>query len=134
MQELSEKVDLSKKVLGVDINSPIFQSMLNKLNYQIVEVIKKVYDKEFESGDISLKITLKVPTCIEEFPAVNEFNEPVTKEYKYRSLYFKNDITTTLKKVDKTSGEYKSIKELKEDNGEFIEVPIENPQVSLFDR
>lgn len=134
MQELSEKVDISKKVLGVDINSPIFQAMFNELNLQMVEVIKKVYDKKFESGDITLKITLKVPTRIKEFPGVNEIGEDVVKEYKYRSLYFKNDITTTLKKVDKTSSEYYGEKELKKDDDGFKEIPTENPQVSLFDR
>lgn len=134
MQELSEKVDLSKRVLGVDINSPIFANVLGELNAQIVEVIKKVYDGEFASGDISLKFTLSIPSYIKEFPAVNEVGEDIVKEYKYKALHFKHDITTTLKKVGKTKGEYYGEKELKQnDDGEFVEVPVTNPQIGLFD-
>lgn len=127
-------MDLSKKVLGVDINSPIFEYVLSELNEQLVEVIKKVYDGEFESGDISLKFTLSVPSYIKEFPAVNEVGEDVVKEYKYKALHFKHDITTTLKKVGKTKGEYYGEKELKQnDDGEFVEVPLKDPQIGIFD-
>lgn len=72
MEKIDEKVDLSKKVLDVNIDSPVFRPVLKSVNEQIIEVIKKVHNEEFESGDMALKLTLKVPKDIKEFPAENE--------------------------------------------------------------
>lgn len=134
MRKVSEREDLSRKVLEVDIDSPVFQSMLDKLNEQMIEVIKKVYNEEFESGDISLKLTLSVPLLTKRFPVENEIGEPIVKTYEYKALQFKHNITTTLKKVDKEDGSYYGEKELqKDDYGNFIEKPIEDPQLSMFE-
>lgn len=137
MIQISEKEDLSRAVLGVDLNSPIFESMRVELNEQIKKVLLKAYNGEFASGDISLKVTLSVPTQFKDFPVENKIpgEPPTMKSYKYKALQFKSNITTTLKKVDKIDDSYCGEKELKKDeDGEFIEVPIENPQVSMFDR
>ncbi|WP_085829376.1 hypothetical protein [Clostridium massiliodielmoense] len=134
MQEIRERKDLSKQVLAVDITSPIFQSMVDTLNEKIIDVIKNVYNEEFESGDISLKITLSVPETIKEVPTDNGLGELVVKSYKYKALQFKHNITSTLKKVDKDEDYYYGEKELKEDDeGNFIEQPIRNPQMCIDD-
>ncbi|WP_234121162.1 hypothetical protein [Clostridium hydrogenum] len=136
MRQISEREDLSRAVLNVDLNSPIFKPMLEELNVAMIEVLKKAYNGEFESGDISLKITLAVPTVTKKFPVEgSELGEhPVVKTYEYKALNFKHNITKTLKKVDKVDGEYFGEKELKKDDtGDFVEVPIENPQISIFD-
>ena len=135
MKKVNEKVDLSKKVLAVNIDSPVFQPVIDSLNEQIIEVIKKVYNGEFESGDIALKIKLSTPTEYKQFPAENDIGEPTVEEYKYKALQFNHSITTTLKKVDKENGRYWGEKELKKDDfGNFIEAPIEDPQLSMFDK
>lgn len=109
--------------------------MLDDMDKQIIKVVKKVYDEEFESGDISLKITVKVPKRIKEFPSENEDGEPTTQLYEYKALDFDHNITTTLKKVDKTTGHYYGNKELKiDDEGNFVEKPIKDPQISIFDK
>ncbi|APQ72855.1 hypothetical protein RSJ22_12235 [Clostridium botulinum] len=134
MQEIKEIKDLSKQVLAVDIESPIFKNMMDTLNGKIIEVIKNVYNEEFESGDIALKMTLSVPKTIKEIPAQNEFGDPIVKTIKYKALQFKHNITSTLKKVDKDEDYYYGDKELKKDEeGNFIEEPIQNPQVTMFD-
>ena len=134
MKKIDERVDLSKKVLNVDLDSPVFRPMIDILNEQIIGVIKKVYNEEFESGDISLKVTLSVPIMTKRFPVENRFGEPVVQSYEYKALQFKHNITTTLKKVDKEDGSYYGDKELKEDDdGNFVETPIEDPQMSIFD-
>ncbi|MBV4446646.1 hypothetical protein KM799_08525 [Clostridium tyrobutyricum] len=135
MKKINEKVNFSKQVLGVNIDSPIFQDMINDLNKQIVNVVKQVYDEKFESGDIALKLTLSVPTLTKRFPAENDMGEPTVEKYEYKALQFDHKITTTLKKVDKEDGEYFGEKELKKDDlGNFIESPIEDPQLSMFDK
>ena len=135
MKEISENVDLSKEVLNVNIDSPVFKPILDNLNEKIIEVVKKVYNEEFESGDISLKLTLTVPIETKRFPVETLPGEhPTVKTYEYKALQFEHDITTTFKKVDKEKGKYWGDKELKEDDGKFIKVPIEDPQVSMFDK
>lgn len=134
MKEISENVDLSREVLNVDIDSPVFKPMLDNLNGKIIETVKKVYNEEFESGDISLKITLTVPTETKKFPVETLPGEhPTVKTYQYKVLQFKHNITSTLKKVDKDEGNYWGDKELKEDDGKLIEVPVEDPQIGMFD-
>jgi len=137
MIKIGEREDLSKAILNVDLNSPIFDSMREELNEQIKNVLAKAYNGEFASGDISLKLTLSIPIKYKDFPVESNIpgEPPVIKSYKYKALQFKHNITTTLKKVDKIDGEYRSNKELKkDDDGKFIEVPIEDPQVSMFDK
>lgn len=135
MRKVDEREDLSRKVLEVDISSPIFEKVLKQFNYQIIEVIKKVYNKEFESGDITLKLTLEVPSRFKEFPVQDVISEqPTVKVYEYKALSFNHSINTTLKKVDKISGSYYGEKELeKDDEGNFIEKPIEDPQLNMFE-
>ncbi|URZ06456.1 hypothetical protein [Clostridium felsineum] len=135
MVQIGEKEDLSRAVLNVDLNSPIFKTMIRKLNDQIKKVLIKVYNEEFESGDISLKLTLTVPTQYKDFPVESNIpgEPPTMKTYEYKALQFKSNITTTLKKTNKIDNEYRSEKELKNNDGEFVEVPIEDPQISLFD-
>ena len=60
MIKIDEKVDLSRKALEIDIESPIFNSMLHDLNLEIKRVIEKVYNEEFENGEISLKLKLDI--------------------------------------------------------------------------
>lgn len=133
MEKVKENIDLSRKVLDVSIDSPVFQPMLENLNEKIIEVIKQVYSEDFESGDITLKLTLKTPETVKEFPSENEDGEPTTKLYQYKALQFEHKISTTLKRVDKDEGRYYGEKELKEEDGHFIEISVEEPQISIFD-
>jgi hypothetical protein len=133
MRKLYEKEDLSRKVLEVNIDSPVFQPILDKFNEQIIEVIRQVYNEEFESGDVTLKLTLSVPKLTKRFPVDEGFNNPKYESYEYKALRFKHNVTTTLKKVDKDDGSYYGEKELeKDDEGNFIEKPIEDPQLNMF--
>ena len=133
MEKVSEKVDLSKKVLEVDINSPIFNSMLHDLNKEIKRVIDKVYDQEFEAGEITLKLSLAIPESYKEFPRENGSGEVVNETYFYRRPYFEHKVTSTLKKQYKQEGFYTEEKEIKFEDGQYIVVPLTEPQISMFD-
>ncbi|ERI94206.1 hypothetical protein HMPREF1982_01218 [Clostridiales bacterium oral taxon 876 str. F0540] len=61
MYKIGEKVDLSKKVLEIDIESEVFNCLKQDLNKEIQRCIKKVYNQEFESGEISVKLAIKIP-------------------------------------------------------------------------
>lgn len=135
MFKISENVDLSKKVLDIDIESPVFSEMLNNLNEEIQRTIKKVYDKEFESGEISLKLTIEIPKAFKTFPKTNEFGEIVNETYSFRAPKFDHKITTTLKKQFKQEGSYAEEREVQFEGGKFVVAPVKlkDPQMSIED-
>ena len=134
MIKIDEKVDLSNKILEIDIESPIFNTMLHDLNLEIKRVIDKVFDEEFEIGEISLKLKLSIVDEYKEYPKENEFGELINQTYKYRKPYFEHQVSTTLKKQYKQEGVYTEEKEVKFEDGQYYVVPIIEPQTSLFDR
>ncbi len=133
MIKIDEKIDLSKKVLEIDIESPIFNTMLHDLNLEIKRVIEKVYDEEFETGEISLKLKLNIKDEYKEYPKVDHFGDVINETYKYRKPYFEHQVSTTLKKQYKQEGVYTEEKEVKFEDGQYIVAPIMDPQISLFD-
>lgn len=133
MIKIDEKLDLSKKILEIDIESPIFNSMLHDLNLEIKRVIEKVYDEEFETGEISMKLKLNIKDEYKEYPKENAFGELFNETYKYRRPYFEHQVSTTLKKQYKQEGVYTEEKEVKFEDGQYYVVPILEPQTSLFD-
>ena len=133
MIKIDEKLDLSKRILEIDIESPIFNSMLHDLNLEIKRVIEKVYDEEFETGEISLKLKLNIKNEYKEYPKENDFGELFNETYKYRKPYFEHQVSTTLKKQYKQEGVYTEEKEVKFEDGQYYVVPILEPQTSLFD-
>lgn len=132
-KKIYEEVDISKKVLKIDIESPVFNAMLNDTNKEIQRCIKKVYDEEFESGEITIKLNISIPETFKTIPKVDEFGELINETYKYRRPVFKHNITSTLKKQFKQEGIYTEEKDVKYEDGEFIVVPIKDPQISIDD-
>lgn len=134
MFKVDEKVDLSRKVLDINVESPIFNEMLDNLNVEVARCIKKVYDKEFSSGEISLKLTIEIPETYKEFPKVTEYGEVIQELYKYRRPNFKHQVTTTLKKQFKQEGTYSEEREVQlDDSGNFVAIPLKSSQVTMFD-
>jgi len=123
-----------KKPENIGIDSEPFEEMLDELDERIKVVLDEIYDgKDFQSGDIALKITLGVDDKTKDYPVLKQ-GQVITKQYKYKGLEVKHNITTTLKKTDKASGEYSSEKELvKNGKGEYVEVPVKNSQMGMFD-
>ncbi|EPY6430841.1 hypothetical protein [Clostridium sporogenes] len=133
MQKVNERIDLSKKVLDIDIESPVFYAMLNDVNKEVQRCIKKVYDEEFESGEISLKLNISIPEAFKVIPKTNEFGELINETYKYRKPVFEHKITSTLKKQFKQEGIYEEERDVKFEDGKFIAVPIKDLQISIED-
>lgn len=133
MIKIDEKIDLSKKVLEIDIKSPIFNAMLHDLNLEIKRAIEKVYDEEFEVGEISLKLKLNINDEYKEYPKENEFGELVNEMYRYKKPYFEHSISTTFKKQFKQEGLYTEEKEVKCIDGEYLVVPLKDPQLNMFE-
>ena len=133
MKKINEIVDLSKQVLEIDIESPVFNCMLHDLNREVQRVVDKVYKEEFEVGEITVKLTLTIPDSYKEYPKVNEFGEDVFETYKYKKPYFEHKVSTTLKKQFKQEGIYSEEREVRFEDGKYVAVPIESPQVTMFE-
>ena len=133
MIKIDEKRDLSKMVLDIDINSPIFAGMLDDLNKEIQRVIQNVYEGKFASGEISLKLDLKIVSGFEEMPKVDEYGEMITETYKYKKPDFEHKITSTLKQQYKQEGSYSEKNEVvwDEKDKKFIVKPIRKPQLEF---
>ena len=133
MIKIDEKIDLSRIALAIDITSPVFYAMLKDLDKEIQRCIKKVYDEEFESGEITLKLNVEIPNAFETIPEQNEFGEMVNKTFKYRQPYFEHKVTTSLKKQFKQEGFYKEKRDIQLKDGKFIAIPIKDAQMHIDD-
>lgn len=133
MHKIDEKIDLSKKVLEIDIESAIFKGMLTDVNNEVLRCIRDVFDQKFEAGEITLKLNISLPTAYEEFPSVDEYGEEVVKSYKYRKPLFEHKVTTVLKKQYKTDGGYTDKRDIQFLDGKFVAVPIKEAQMSIDD-
>lgn len=131
MKKISEKIDLSKMVLDIDIDSPVFEDMLDDVNEEIQRCIQKVYDGDFEAGEISLKLTIELPDALKEIPKVNEYGEIINELYKYKKPRFEHKITTTMKKQFKQEGIFTGEREVEFVDGKFITIPIEEQQMKM---
>lgn len=133
MQKVSEKVDLSNKVLELDIYSPIFKIMLHDLNLEMKRAIDKVFERDFEGGEITLKLKIEIPDGYKEYPKTDRYGNTTTERYVYRRPRFEHTVTTTLKKQYKQEGVYAEERDIKFVDGQYIACPIQDPQMSVFD-
>lgn len=133
MRKINEELDLSRETLEIDIDSPVFEGMLKDLNKEIQRAILKVYDREFEVGEISLKLSLEIPEGFETIPKANKYGEVINETYKYRKPIFKHNLTTTFKKTFKNDGGYTDKRDVQLIDGKFVAVPITQPQMSIYD-
>ena len=133
MYKIDEKLDLSKKVLDIDINSEVFSGMLQDVNAEILSCITDVFDEKFEAGEITLKLNICLPDEYEGFPTVDEYGEEIIKTFKYRKPVFEHKVTTTLKKQYKRDGGYSDKRDVQFKDGKFVAVPIKEAQMSIED-
>lgn len=131
MIKVDEKIDFSKKVLDISIESEIFKGMLKDIDSEIQRCIKHVYDEKFESGEITLKLTIELPHSHENFPVIDENGEATVKTYKYRKPVFGHKVTSILKKQYKKDGGYSDKRDIQFQNGRFVAVPIKEAQVNM---
>lgn len=133
MIKINEKLDISKQVLTIDIQSPVFASMLSDLNGEIQRGIEKVFNNDFACCEISLKLNLEIPKAFKTIPKENEFGELVNETYTYRQPDFEHKITCTLKKQYKQEGVFTGEREVIFVDGEFVASPLKQEQMSIED-
>ena len=122
-----------ENILEININSSIFESMLTDLDKEIKRVVEKIYNEEFESGEITLKLNLSQIEDHKEYPKKDELGFEESEIYWYKKPYFKHSVSTSLKKQYKQQGELIPDAEIKLIDEQYLLVPVREPQLSLLD-
>jgi len=135
MRKISELLDLSKSVLDIDIESPVFNGLLNDLDKEIQRVVQSVYNGDFASGEISLKLELKIRDAYKEIPSEDIHGNVINEKYEYKKPNFEHKITSTLKKQYNQKGCYDENKEVVWDdiNKKYIVQPLMDPQIKFYE-
>lgn len=104
---------LERQSESIDLQSEMFKGMLQNLNIAIHEVVKQVYLEDFESGDVTLKLTIDIVNMSKLIPKYDIFSGEVIQDtYHFRKPSIKHTVTTTLQKKEKFDGGYNADKEL----------------------
>lgn len=133
MIKVNEDVDLSKQVLEINIDSPVFNCLRQDIDKEIQRVIRNVYDEKFEAGEISIKLNLEITDDYQNIQRKDEEGNAFNDTFKYRKPNFEHKITTTLKKRYKQEGVFTGKREVVFQNGEFVTIPLIDPQMSIDD-
>jgi predicted DNA-binding protein YlxM (UPF0122 family) len=131
--KINENKDLSKQVLEINIDSPIFNCLRQDLNEEIQRCISQVYDEKFSAGEISIKLTIELLNSYQNIPREDEYGETMQDTFLYRKPNFEHKITTTLKKRYKQEGSFTDEREVIFEDGEYKAIPLKDPQVSIED-
>ena len=121
------------KIPNINFESEIFNVARAALDTAILRVLDKCYTGEFESGDVSLKLTIGIADDHIELPAENELGELGSAVYEYRRPSFRSTVATTLKKTSKREDVIFIDGEIKEIDGDFALVELPKAQVELQD-
>ena len=78
----------------LDLSNPIFFEMMNSLNMNIIEVMKEVYDGNFEEGEVNLKLQIDIENV----------TSPIYPHEEYKKPNFDYKVSRSLKKNESNSG------------------------------
>lgn len=108
---------INREELEISLESPIFEGMVEEANETIQEVVEQLLKGGFEKGHVLISFDLSL--------IVNEHNN----ELKAPKLDYK--VNSSCKKEVKKKGSNTSTNTIRESDGVYVEVPVENPQQSL---
>ena len=105
----------------LDLSSETFKDLMMNLNVNVWNVLKRVHDGDFESGEVTLKLNISM---------VSKKEYEDSEEY-YKSPNFDYKISRTLKQSETISSAVaKNLKLVIEDDKFMLQKPLK-PQVDL---
>lgn len=100
--------------------------------YKFTECLSKVYDDEFEGGEITAKIKISMPEFEDPQQVIDSFGESTTMMRKYKSPSIEHKISLQLKQKSESTGEVVLREhEIKEIDGNYVAVPLVKAQMSM---
>lgn len=118
----------------INVDSPLFKESINLLDSEIKRIIEKIYNDEFKSGEVTLKLNISLVEDFKEFPIVDEFGFNDNKIVYFNKPVIEHSVSTTLKKQFKEKGFVSTDSEIKKmDEGHFILVPVKDPQLDMLE-
>ena len=117
----------------INVNSPLFKEALNILDNEIKRIIEKVYNDEFKSGEVTLKLNIGLVEDSKEFPVQDELGFNDNKVVYFNRPVIEHNVSSTLKKQYREKGSISLASEIKKtDEGSFVLVPVEDPQLNMI--
>lgn len=117
----------------VNIDNPLFDEALNLLDKEIKRIIEKLYNDEFKSGEVTLKLNISLIEDFKEFPVADDLGFKDNKIVYFNKPFIEHSVSTTLKKQYKVKGTTSFDSEIKKDtDGNFILVPVKDLQLNML--
>lgn len=118
----------------IHFDSLVFEDTRRLLGLALEKVLTKVYDGEFESGDITLKISLSIFDDYTNLPGEDPLTgDTIETPYEYRRPSIESIITTTMKKVGKLKTAFCPAMEIKQHEGAYVIQELPKTQISIDD-
>lgn len=116
---------------NITFDSQPFSVAKAMLDGSIEGVLRRVFDGDFESGEITLKITLAID---EASTTLEDPDDPDGKPYFFKRPSIKSVVTTTLKQVAKEEATYEPYDiEVREYSDGILLSKIPSNQISIDD-
>lgn len=116
---------------NITFDSQPFSVAKAMLDGSIEGVLRRVFDGDFASGEISLKITLAIE---ETSTSLEDPDDPDGKTYYFKRPSIKSVVTTTLKQVAKEEATYKPYDiEVKDSSEGILLSKLPSNQISIDD-
>lgn len=116
----------------INVDSPLFKEALNLLDSEIKRIVEKIYNDEFKSGEVTLKLNISLVEDFKEFPVEDELGFKENKIVYFNKPVIEHSVSTSLKKQYKEKGSISLDSEIKKIDDQFILVPVEEPQLSMI--
>jgi len=117
--------------IEVNINSYIFKNMISDLNNHIQSCLKEINDENFQSGDISLKLTIEAINSNDKIVKINE-DGVVSENYIIPIFNYKTSLQLK-KKYDNSGNFANSELQLIEKDGKYLISPVKDSQINIMD-
>jgi len=118
----------------ISFDSLPFKDSRTLMDQALRDVLNKVYNGEFEAGDITMKISLAIIDDYINLPGEDPLSGETTEStYEFRRPSFQTLVTTTLKKVAKGKTIYNPPLEIKENDGELTLYELPKAQMDIDD-
>lgn len=116
----------------INVDSPLFKEALNLLDSEIKRIVEKIYNDEFKSGEVTLKLNIRLVEDFKEFPAVDDLGFKNSEIVYFNKPIIEHNVSTTLKKQFKEKGSISLDSEIKKIDGQFVLVPVKDPQLDML--
>lgn len=122
---------MSKSEYQINSKSEILEGMHNDLNKSLSKVVREIYDENFTSGEISIKLKLNMADRFVEVIKQDSDGDRTIDNEPYRTLVIKHSVSHKLEDKDKLEGLYDEPKQIVYEDKQFKLKAVKNGQIQM---